>query len=53
MSPLLCIEMLIGKNDGALRNVNDRKSVRLWCEALVLERAETSTCSFAIFRRLG
>jgi hypothetical protein len=53
MSPLLCIEMLIGKKDGALRNVNDRKSVWLWCEALVPERAETSTCSFAIFRRLG
>jgi hypothetical protein len=27
MSPLLCTEMLIGKKDGAFRNVNDRKPV--------------------------
>jgi len=53
MSLLLCTEMLIGKKDGAFRYVNDRKSVRIWCEALVPEQAETSTCSFAIFRRLG
>jgi hypothetical protein len=53
MSPLLCTEMLMGKDGGALRNVNDRKPVWTWCEALFPERAETSTCSFAILGRLG
>jgi hypothetical protein len=53
MSPLLFTEMLIGKGDGVFRNVNDSKSVWIGCEALVPERAETSTSSFAIFRWLG
>jgi hypothetical protein len=45
--------MLMGKDGGALRNVNDRKPVWTWCDALFLEQAETSTCSFAILGRLG
>jgi len=53
MSALLCTEMLIGKKDGAIRKVNDRKSAWIWCEALVPERAEASTSSLAIFRWLG